>query len=230
MTITDTTAIADVEAWNDTFARENDIDAYYARSNFLIRWIERRRLASIRRMAGAKPGHRVLEVGCGGGHVLRNFPDCDLTGVDVSGEMLQKAARNLAGYRVQLLKGQLGELDLPERPFDVVICTEVLEHVVDPEQVLEQARLLLGDGGRAVITFPNDRFVNRCKTLIRYSGLSLLPSFRRVSWGGDVYHLHVWRPREMQQLLSRYFRVEQACYIPSRMTPIRCCFQCSPRK
>ncbi|HEY4119151.1 MAG TPA: methyltransferase domain-containing protein, partial [Byssovorax sp.] len=97
----------DVERWNDQLAKDHDIDDYYGRSSPLIRFIEQRRLDIIRDLMSARPNERLLEVGCGGGHVLRLFPECDLTGVDVSGEMLAKAERNLRGYRVRLVKGEL---------------------------------------------------------------------------------------------------------------------------
>jgi len=220
-------AVDNVEAWNDAFAAENDIDAYYAESSCLIRLIERRRLVCIRRMAAVGPGDRVLEVGCGGGHVLRMFPECELTGVDVSGRMLEKARRNLRECRVELHKGELHELDLPHEQYDAVICTEVLEHAVDPEGILDDIQPLLRPGGRAVITFPNDHLVNGLKGLIRTCGLTALPPFRRVSWGGDHYHLHVWRIPEMRALLGRYFTVTQERFAPSRLFPVRCCFQCA---
>lgn len=216
----------DVERWNDTFAREHDIDDYYARSSFLIRWIEGRRLASIRRLLDVVPSDRILEAGCGGGHILRLFPENELTGVDPSGEMIQKSRRNLSGYQVRLLKGELHEVGLPDGGFDRIICSEVLEHVVDPDAVLTQIQRLLAPNGCVVITFPNDLLVNRIKALIRRSGMTILPPFRRISWGGDHYHLHTWRTREMHALLSRYFRVTAVKFAPSRLLPVRCCFRC----
>ena len=221
--------VTNVEQLNDAFAREHDIDDYYARSGPVIRWIEGRRLAWIRRMVSAKPTDRILEVGCGGGHVLRLFPQSDLTGVDVSGEMLAKARRNLAGYRVNLLKGELDQLNLPETSFDKIICTEVLEHVVDPPAILRRIRRLIKPDGRVVVTFPNDHLVNRVKGLIRAVGLTRLPPFRRIAWGGDHYHLHVWRVQEMCELLSRDFTVKHVRSVPFRIFPIRCCFECTPR-
>jgi ubiquinone/menaquinone biosynthesis C-methylase UbiE len=226
MTTSALPVITDVEQWNDTFACEYDIDKYYARSGFFIRWIEKIRLGCIQKLLNAQPNDRVLEVGCGGGHVLRMFPECKLTGVDVSGEMLAKARRNLNGYPVRLLKGELAVLDLPERSFDRIICTEVLEHVVDPDALLADIRRLLAPGGRVVVTFPNDAMVNRLKALIRATGLTILPPFRQISWGGDQYHLHVWRVREMRDLLTRYFNVADVRFAPTRVLPVRCCFAC----
>jgi len=215
-----------VERWNDSFAREHDIDAYYERSGFLIRWIERRRLTAIRRLVAPQPGERLLEVGCGGGHVLRLFPECQLTGVDVSGEMLAKARRNLQGLRTDLFKGELRELDLPPQSFDAIVCSEVLEHVVNPVEQLHQMQRLLHPDGRIIVTLPNDHLVTRVKSLIRRLQLGWLPPFRRISWGGDRYHFHVWSIPEMRELLSQHFNITQERFVPSRLLPIRCCFRC----
>ncbi len=144
--------------------------------------------------------------------------------------MLRKARQNLEGYNVTLRRGELHELDLPQRGFDRVICSEVLEHVVDPDTVLRGIRPLLAHGARLVVTFPNDQLVNRLKGAVRRCGLTVLPPFRRIAWGGDHYHLHVWSIAEMRALLSRYFTIARARFAPSRVLPIRCCFQCTASK
>jgi 2-polyprenyl-3-methyl-5-hydroxy-6-metoxy-1,4-benzoquinol methylase len=224
---TQATSIIDVERWNDTFARTHDIDDYYSRSSFLIRWIEQRRLAIIKDMIAAQPDDHILEIGCGGGHVLRLFPESDLTGVDVSGEMLRRAQRNLQGYRTTLIKGELHELDLPQAGFDKIICTEVLEHVVDPDALLDGMKRLVRPGGRIVITFPNDQLVDRIKRAIRRCRLTGLPPFRRVAWGGDEYHLHVWRVTQMRTMLTQRFAILRERFAPGGWLPVRCCFLCS---
>ena len=221
--------IDDVEAFNDELARTHDIDDYYGRSNLAVRFIEGRRLRLIRRLVTARAHHRILEVGCGGGHVLRLFPDSELTGVDVSGVMLEKAKRNLAGLNATLLKGELANHSFADQSFDAIICTEVLEHVVDPEAVLGEMKRLLRPSGGLVVTFPNDLLINRAKALLRRSGLSRLPPFSRSDWGGDDFHLHVWTIPEMRALLERYFRVDSAAFAPTRVLPIRCCFRCLRR-
>ena len=219
----------DVEQWNDQFSREHDIDDYYTASSLPIRWIEGRRLTQIRAMLDVRPQDRVLEVGCGGGHVLQLFGEAELTGVDVSGAMLERARRNLQGRPVTLLKGELHELDLPSASFDKIVCTEVLEHTVDPAAVLEEISRLVRPEGRVVITFPNDRLILRVKRLLHQSRLTSTPWFRRVSWGADDYHLHVWSVGEMRSLLERHFAVTNERFVPSSLLPIRCCFLCEPR-
>src|SRR6059036_1691465 len=96
----------DVEALNDRFAREHPIDDYYARAALPIRLIERRRLAIIRELVGACAGLELCEIGAGGGHVLRLFPEAHLTAIDVAQVFLDTARKNLAGYDVRFIKGE----------------------------------------------------------------------------------------------------------------------------
>lgn len=221
--------IGDVREWNDACASLHDNDAYYTRSSRLIRFVETRRLVAIERLLAARPGDRVLEIGCGAGHVLRRFAACRLTALDVSEVQLEKARRNLAGLSVEFLHGELSDFDLPAGGFDGIICTEVLEHTVDPAGILARLRGLLRPGGRAVITFPNDRLIHAIKGWVDALRLDRAPLIGRVGWGGDEYHLHVWTAREMRALLSEHLRIVEERFVPWRIAPIRCCFACVHR-
>ena len=222
----------DVEELNDRLARTHPIGDYYARSPLPIRWIERKRLRIILAMIGASEGLDLLEVGSGGGHILRMFPSARLTALDVSGVYLDVARENLAGYDVRFIKGEVDKLDLPAAGFDRIICSEVLEHTVDPEAILATLARLLRPNGVAVITIPNDPLIARLKAWLRRSPAG--PWLRdRVEWGGDVYHLHQWTPDAFQQLLERWFLVTHRQAAPFDALPIRACFRCvhgsSPR-
>ncbi len=218
----------DVEALNDRLATEHPIDDYYARSAWPIRFIERERLAIIRRMVGPQKGLDIAEIGSGGGHVLRMFPDARLTAVDVSGVFLNTARRNLRGYDVRFLQGELDRLALPAASFDRVICTEVLEHTRDPAAILAEIRRILRPGGVAVITVPNDPLILRLKGVVRRTPVGWLLR-DKVSWGGDEYHLHVWTPAEFEALLTPCFEVTERAAAPHDALPIRACFRCLPR-
>ena len=222
----------DVEELNDRLARTHPIDAYYARSPLPIRWIERKRLRIIRAMVGPSDGMDLLEVGSGGGHILRMFPGARITAIDVSNVYLDVARENLAGYDAHFIKGEVDKLDLAPAAFDRIICSEVLEHTVDPEAILATLARLLKPEGVAVITIPNDPLIARLKTWLRRSPAG--PWLRdRVEWGGDAYHLHQWTPDAFQQLLERWFRITQRAAAPFDALPIRACFRCvhgsSPR-
>jgi 2-polyprenyl-3-methyl-5-hydroxy-6-metoxy-1,4-benzoquinol methylase len=217
----------DVEAVNDRLAREHPIDDYYKSSPWPIRFIEKRRLSIIYDFLGNVAGLDVAEVGSGGGHVLRMFPEARLTAIDVSGVYLDQARRKLAGYDVRYLKGELHELGLPPQSFDRIICTEVLEHVVDPDIVLGTMAELLRRDGFAAITAPNDPLILRAKRVIAQTPARWVLG-DRIEWGGDRYHLHSWSPSEFEALTSRFFRVTERRVAPFRALPVRVCLQCTP--
>ena len=139
---------SDVEALNDRFARDHPIDDYYARSPLPIRLIERRRLAIIREMVGPSRGLDLAEIGSGGGHVLRMFPDARLTAIDVSPGLPRHRAEEPRRLRRRFIKGEVDKLDLPAASFDRIVCTEVLEHTLDPDAILAAIARLLRAGRR----------------------------------------------------------------------------------
>jgi 2-polyprenyl-3-methyl-5-hydroxy-6-metoxy-1,4-benzoquinol methylase len=217
----------DVEAINDRLAREHPIDDYYARSPLPIRLIEQRRLRLIREFVGPCAGLDVAEVGSGGGHVLRMFRQARLTAIDVSNVFLDVARKNLAGYDVRFVKGEVDKLDLAPQSFDRIICTEVLEHTSDPGAILAAMARLLRPRGVAVITVPNDPLILRLKSLVRRTPVGYFLR-NKVNWGGDEYHLHVWTPAEFADLLSQHFRVDEMRAAPFDRLPIRVCYRCTP--
>jgi 2-polyprenyl-3-methyl-5-hydroxy-6-metoxy-1,4-benzoquinol methylase len=220
-----TSSVIDPAELNDRLAREHPIDDYYDKSPFIVRWIEQRRLAIIREMVAETPGLRILEVGSGGGHVLRMFKRSKLIAVDVSGVFLDTARRNLSGYDAEFVHGELVKLGLPAASFDRIICTEVLEHTTNPEEILAEMARLLQPNGRAVITVPNDYLIEGLKSFVRRTPAGWLLG-GQVNWGGDQYHIHKWRPSEFRALLSRFFAVEDQRAAPFGTLPIRACFQC----
>ena len=213
------------EAINDELAREHPIDDYYAKSPLPIRLIEQRRLAIIRDMVGNAAGLELCEVGSGGGHVLRMFREAKLTAIDVSDVFLETARKNLRGYDASFIKGEVDKLELEPAMFDRIICTEVLEHTVDPAAILRAIARLLRPSGVAVITVPNDHLILRLKQAVRVTPIGWALR-NKVEWGGDKYHLHCWSPTEFRELLSQYFRVTDYRAAPHAALPIRACFRC----
>ena len=51
----------------------------------------------------------------------------------------------------------------------------------------------------------------------------------RIDWGGEVYHLHRWRPHEFERILGRHFRITARRAAPVGALPIHACFRCVRR-
>jgi len=115
----------------------------------------------------------ILELGCGHGLILQNLRDCDAIGVEIDeGEAAIARAKGL-DVRV----GHAGRYDAG-RQFDVVIASEVIEHMLEPQSLLENAARHLCPRGMLLLTTPNGygyyefsaRHLNP-KYLIRFNNL-----------------------------------------------------------
>jgi S-adenosylmethionine-diacylgycerolhomoserine-N-methlytransferase len=121
----------------------------------------------IRRLPFPKNGvFNVLEVGCGTGHNLANlhraFPHAQLTGIDVSEDMLNIAKQKTARFSnsVRLINEPYGENLQWGKSFDLIIFSYSLS-MINPHwpQLVDQALLDLQEGGTiAVADFHHSRF------------------------------------------------------------------------
>jgi 2-polyprenyl-3-methyl-5-hydroxy-6-metoxy-1,4-benzoquinol methylase len=101
---------------------------------------------------------RVLDVGCGSGHLLASVREhlaepAELIGVDYA----PAAIRRMRDV-VPEARGIVASIfDLPAGigTFDLVLCTEVLEHVARPTDAVAALRQPLRDEGRVVVTVPD---------------------------------------------------------------------------
>ena len=99
-----------------------------------------------------KAGDVVLDAGLGLGGLLEQLDDVERYGVDVSMSYLEIAASK--GIEVALANIE----DLPYRSaiFDVVIVTDVLEHVVKLDRAVEELLRVLKPGGKFLVRVPNE--------------------------------------------------------------------------
>ncbi len=94
--------------------------------------------------AGSYPleGVSVLDVGCGGGLLSEALARLggDVTGIDASERAVQVATARVGKMPVKgQLKYRVGSPeDLKEKSFDLVVCSEVIEHVADPDAFVGQ--------------------------------------------------------------------------------------------
>jgi protein-L-isoaspartate(D-aspartate) O-methyltransferase len=122
-----------------TIAKRFDFDYWdgsrntgYGGHHYDGRW-----LPVARRMAehyGLKPGHRILDVGCGKGFLLHEFtqavPGVEVVGLDVSRYALDHAKEEVRPF---LTEGNATSLPFPDRSFDFVVSINTLHNLQLPE-------------------------------------------------------------------------------------------------
>ena len=205
--------------WNEEMVRRYDIEQYYERSHPLLRWIERCRLDVLTDFAAVQPETRVLEVGCGAGHVLQRFEVAKRTGIDLSTTMLDRA-RSRLGDGVELLRGSAELLPFEPASFDVVLCTEVLEHTQHPEQVLRELTRVGTPDARIVVSIPNEANIDRAKRLIRRVPL-LRTMLHSLAPEGNEWHLHQFSLPFLRRIAAGTARIERQRGIPNNLIPLR---------
>ena len=97
------------------------------------------------------PGDRLLDVGCGGGLLLRDAlaTGARATGIDHSDEMVQLARERATGADV--VRGSAEELPFDDESFTALAMAMVLFFFADPVGVLRECRRVLRPGGRLAI-------------------------------------------------------------------------------
>jgi len=146
------------EFWDSREDLRDNRSVHY-QSRALAR-LQRRFVFDVAQKAGSRFGDlgaaRVLEIGCGYGHLLKEFADAgaEVEGLEPDSEKVRFARERLGLSGVE--QGFLGEAALGGASYDLVLMSHVLEHLADPVRGLTQLRDLLRPGGRLFLEVPHD--------------------------------------------------------------------------
>jgi SAM-dependent methyltransferase len=139
-------------------------------------------------IAARAHGRRVVDLACGEGYgsAVLGRTAASVVGVDANPEAFEHA-------RAKYSSGNVGfERDMVETwqgDVDCVVFLQTIEHVQDPDAVLEHVKALIGPGGVAYVSTPNV--------------LTLAPKGEERS--GNPWHVREYRPHEYRALCERHF-------------------------
>jgi len=152
-----------------------------------------------RHVASRRPAPRILDVGCGCGANARALakvsPDAYIVGIEPD----PRAAELAADACTEVIRGSVEEWlrREPVEPFDVVVLSDVLEHVADPIELLRAlSRTASLRAASWLISVPNyGVWYNRARTLLGMQG---------YSWSGlwDRTHLRFFTRASIRELLE----------------------------
>lgn len=182
-----------------TFASSMPTGSACADFDALRSYLDNRRIAlfhsliEVARRAGVEfDGRHVVDVGTGTGYLLRVIAQlaqpASLAGFDTFEEMLGLARLLNPQARIELRS-----LYAIDETFDLVMCTETLEHLVDPGRALEALYSIVTPGGSLLLSVPDGRHDRLACGERRADGSSY--------WG----HIHFWSPESWSLFLAPHF-------------------------
>ena len=160
----------------------------------------------------------ILDLGCGIGTIpfLLGSLGQKVTGVDLDAETISSCNQKNQFSNVTFIVGNAETLDLPQK-FDVVIASEVIEHVPHPDLLIKTMTQHLADDGIGIISIPNgyclwelmvSRFIQKGKLV---SWLYKSPKLHKTLTGSDTpfysknafcFHSHFFSFGRLRKLLA----------------------------
>jgi len=142
-----------------------------------------------------------LDIGCNRGTYLIEYRGGTAFGVDISSHVLYgaKGKCNEKNLPCNLIVGDAEQLSfLRDNTFDFILCSELLEHVYNPEQVIAHISRLLKPNGTVLLTVPN---YTRKKP--GWIGIDSLKIFNISGVKDDTYFHTAFKPKELANMVTK---------------------------
>ena len=167
---------------NSTPVASTNLQKYESGSR-ILQWLIRRFHGRICEVLQPLEFGTVLDVGCGEGYLSRvlldRFPGIRVKGVDISPAAVERARERCPEGDFEVARFE--DLARWTERFDLVVCSEVLEHIDDPAT---GAKILAGrSGGKVLVTVPWEPWF-QLANLARGKYLG--------RWGNHPEHIHRW--------------------------------------
>lgn len=215
--------------WNESMAKRFDPELFYSCENSLVRKLEKDRLKSVVRLLSYSKEEKLLDVGCGSGKLEESLGEAQAIGVDISDHLLAKAKARINF----IIKAHAEFLPFKDKIFDKVACTEVIEHVINPESIIGEISRVLKSEGVAVFSIPNENFINIAKKI--YSTVFF---WRKKSPDGyiipnkmeDHWHIHSFNLKLFRKMSRDALSIKKIEYLPNCFFPLRYVVKCCKKK
>jgi len=152
---------------------------------------------------------KVIEIGAGYGETLHYLKQQGIAAEAVGLDIFEDE-KNRSSYKPvdRFIFGNIEEVDFPEYKayFDTVILADVLEHLIEPQRVLEKVRYYLKDEGMILVSMPNIRHYSAFKRIFLQGDFRYEPSGLF-----DYTHMRFYCKKNMVGLLEKGgFTIDEA--------------------
>jgi ubiquinone/menaquinone biosynthesis C-methylase UbiE len=136
-------------------------------------------------------GKKILDIasGTGYGSAILGESASSVLGVDLDAEAVEYATKNYGSKNVKFVSGDGEKIPAEDGSFDAVVSYETIEHIKDYKTFMDEVKRVLKPGGLFILSTPND---------LEYPE-------------GNHFHLHEFKPKELQVFVDKYFK-HSKCY------------------
>lgn len=141
---------------------------------------------------------RILEIGCGRGATGKLALEQNIAAQYIGVELMEEAAKEAKKWLSHVEVGNIEKMDFQNLggPFDIIICSEVLEHLHDPWTMVEKLTQLLNKGGIIIASSPNIASKTVIMALLR-------GNFEYTEFGiMDQTHLRWFAPQNYRKMFE----------------------------
>jgi len=165
----------------------------YLGSKLSIRkYIHNSRFKSLTKLIGNVNDKKILDAGSGEGYFLSIIKSKNKFGIELSEKRIAIAQKLYPDLKIKI--GDIKKIPFENNEFDVIVCSEVLEHVSGYEKALEEFKRCVKPDGHIVLSFPNEFTVSLGRLLILKFPIH------------EIDHINSIKPKNVTPILGKKYQ------------------------
>lgn len=185
-------------------------------SNFMVRFTEESRFHNIIRLCRDVKDKRIMEIGCEQGLLTSRIPNGykELVAVDISSRAIEDAKKLCKGKEVKfVIQDGTQRLGYPDNYFDIIICSETLEHVPEYPAMISEMGRLLNPAGRLIVTIPYEKVISGAKAFLSRTKLFSL-FFGNFESHTSEWHVNSFDKKSIRKAMEPFLNVVKIYLAP----------------
>jgi len=166
-------------------------EVYFSSQHSFLKRIHGSRLSSIKLLMGDTSQKKVLDAGSGEGYFLSTINAKQKVGIELSEKRIKKAKKLFPNLEIKM--GDVNNLPFDDDSFDIIVCSEVLEHVDGYEKAIKEFKRCIKPTGELILSFPNELAVCFGRLLILRFPIH------------EIDHVNSIKPKDIEKILSKKY-------------------------
>ena len=167
-------------------------ELYFGPKHSPRRYIHSSRFNSLLKLIGSVKNKKILDAGCGEGYFLSLINSNNKIGVELSEKRKSEALKLYPDLKIKI--ADVKHLPYEDNFFDVIVCSEVLEHVSEYQQAIKEFKRCVKPDGHIVLSFPNEFAVSLGRLLILRFPLH------------EIDHINSIKPKDVTEILGKKYQ------------------------